>query len=78
MRVTADPLQTRMTDIVHFRDSDGVVWRVFELPRTATVDRQAAHSLVFECDAKIRRVRGYPPDWHALSPSALEKLSWQR
>lgn len=69
--------ETVSSDAIHFRDAEGVVWRVYERPH-GTLDRRSGQSLVFESDGKIRRVRGYPADWRLLPPAELEALSWRR
>lgn len=45
------------------------------LPGTATT---STVSLVFECDAAVRRVREFPPNWHELPDDELLDLSWRR
>ena len=62
---------------MRFRDSAGIVWRVYERP-FPTLDRRSGQSLVFESDGTIRRVRQYPPEWRGMSPEELEALSWTR
>ena len=52
---------------------DGVPWLVYELP-PALADRRSTPSLVFECDAILRRVRNYPPEWRELSDADLASL----
>lgn len=64
-------------DVVRYRDSAGIVWRVYERPFPA-LDRRSGQSLVFESDGMIRRVRQYPPEWRGLTPDELEALSWTR
>ena len=64
------PFHTRQ-----FRDSRGRNWRVYERQKDV-LHRGPVTILVFECDAALRIVHGYPDDWHTLAPEALENLSW--
>lgn len=59
-----------------FTDADGVRWHVSEqaYPR---FDRRQGASLIFESDAAVRRIRNFPPDWHALTNDELLELSWR-
>ncbi len=52
---------------------DGVPWRVYE--RSIVYDRRSTPTLVFECDAVIRRVRNFPENWTGLGDAALFALS---
>lgn len=51
-------------------------WRVYELA-FSEYDRRHGLSLIFASDVAVRRVRGYPPNWAALSDEELASLSWQ-
>jgi hypothetical protein len=58
-----------------FIDDEGQSWTVSEQP-FAEYDRRGGHSLIFESDLAVRRVRNYPADWFHLSNAALAALSW--
>ncbi len=55
---------------------DGVTWRVYELDRDP-YDRRHSPSLVFETDAVMRKVRGYPAGWRDLTDTELLEISWR-
>jgi hypothetical protein len=54
---------------------DHVPWLVYELPPTP-FDRRSKSSLIFESEGIMRRVRGFPADWRALTDDELYALSW--
>ena len=56
--------------------ADGVAWLVYVLP--AASERWRVPTLVFESEAKVRRVRAFPADWADLSDDELLALSWSR
>ena len=56
---------------------EGVPWLVYELP-PRVFDRRASPSLVFESDDTVRRVRGFPAKWRALSDDELVALNSKR
>jgi hypothetical protein len=53
-------------------DETGTFWQVCEV--AYALDRRSGRSLVFECETAVRRVRNYPPDWHALPEHELARL----
>lgn len=61
-------------DVRHVVAADGGHWRVYERS-SAAYDRR--HSLVFESETTIRRVRNFPADWRSLPDEALYQLSWR-
>ena len=54
---------------------DGVSWLVYEVPAGA-LERRSAASLVFENEAVIRRVHGFPANWRSLGDQELLAVSW--
>jgi hypothetical protein len=54
---------------------DGLPWLVYELPPNV-LDRRSGPSLVFECEASVRRLRSFSADWRALSDDEMFALSW--
>jgi len=59
-----------------FVDDAGVAWRVFE--HVPEVGRRGQPSLIFESSNVLRRVRGYPENWHELADDQLTRLSRAR
>jgi hypothetical protein len=53
-------------------DAAGTFWTVCEV--AYALDRRSGRSLVFESDGAVRRVRGYPEEWHRLSDEELARL----
>ena len=58
-----------------FTDSSGTMWTVEERERPGFSFR-LERTLVFISTSAFRCVRRYPSNWFALTPDALEKLSW--
>jgi hypothetical protein len=62
------------SSVVRFvRDGTGELWRVREMP-PGSYDRRRQPTLVFDCDAAMRRVRSYPANWHELDDETLIAL----
>lgn len=73
--MTDDHVSSAVSTVVRsVRDASGREWRVREMP-PPSYDRRQRASLIFDCDAVIRRVRNYPPNWHELSDADLFALS---
>ena len=71
-------------DLIEFTDSDGVRWEVREIPAPELSDSNPAAFgeyakgwLLFSSAHLRKRLTGYPDDWRALSPYALEKWCWR-
>ena len=60
-----------------FVDADSVRWQVYE-KEFSSFDRRSGSSLIFASEGAVRRVRGFPANWHTLSDAELAELSWQR
>lgn len=69
-RITRDLARVNGRTVV----SDGVEWRVFELP-PGVYDRRGSASLVFESSDAFRRVRDFPANWRVLDDERLYAVS---
>ena len=57
---------------------DGRRWTVCEVEARHLPPGERRRCLIFECDAVVRRVYGYPVDWVELDATALWALSFGR